>query len=389
MAGESKLSELNESLVRKLSSAKGDPEWLLSLRLDALKQFNLLPMPQQTYGLHVISPVNITISELKPFEDITKNKAFANKEVIVEDLSAAASNYENLLKPLLARGMQNKLEALHNAFWNNGVFVHAKGKGKVHIQMRQKQTEIVWTIVVAEEGSEVEILESLASFNDEKANRLEFIDVIARPGSKVRFVSLQKLSKSSQSTISRKASIWNGATVEWLDMSLGGGSSKQDVISLLNGEGASTSIIGAFFADGDQQLDMMAKAVHNSRNTTSNMKIKGALDGRSKAIVQGFTRIEAKAANSEGHQKENILLLSDQAKASPIPKLEIDNYDVKASHEASVGQLDAEKLFYMMSRGMEREEAERLVVEGFFDPLIRQIGIEQLELELRQAISAR
>ena len=102
-----------------------------------------------------------------------------------------------------------------------------------------------------------------------------------------------------------------------------------------------------------------------------------------------FTKIMKNAANSAGHQKANILLLSDSAKASPIPKLEIDNYDVKASHEASVGRLDSEKLFYMLSRGLEMKEAMKLVVEGFFEPLLRQIQSQDLAEELRQTITAK
>ena len=133
----------------------------------------------------------------------------------------------------------------------------------------------------------------------------------------------------------------------------------------------------------------MAKEVHNVKNTTSNIRIKGALQGRAKAIVQSFTKITKGAANSQGHQKANVLLLSDTARASPIPKLEIDNYDVKASHEASVGQLDAEKLFYMMSRGLDSMEAVTLVVEGFFEPLLRELPFAELADDLRQTIHSK
>ena len=388
-------SELNESTVRKLSEAKKEPAWLLQRRLAALKQFEELPLPQLSYGLHVSSALNINLKDLRPQECITTHQADELDGLIIEDLSTAATKYENVLRPLMGNNTsQNKFDALHSAFWNNGIFVYIKkgGKGSKKLLLRQKQTEIVHVVVAAEEGADInitELLSSEAAMEIPKSYRVEVVDVIAAEDSKVRFATLQKLGDNVQGMISRKAAIGRGANADWIDISIGGGSTKLEIVSSLNGEGATTKTLGAFFGDNTQQLDMMAKAVHNERNTTSNIRVKGALKGRSKAIVQSFTKIMKNASNSAGHQKANVLLLSDSARASPIPKLEIDNYDVKASHEASVGQLDAEKLFYLMSRGLDSNEAVKLVVEGFFEPLLREIQFEEIAEDLRQTISAR
>ena len=392
-------SELTEEIVRKLSMAKSEPGWMLQRRLDAFRQFEELELPQLSYGLHVNASLNINLSELLPLENKTEHVAADSDGAVIEDLSAAARKYEHILSPLLQKKVfRNKLEALHAAFWNNGLFVYLpKNSGRtdaaanIQLQLKQKQTDIVYVVVVAEEDTNISVTELLSSDNgsQNKEYRVEVVDVYAMAGAKVKFATLQKLGMNVQSLIARYSSVENAASVDWTDVSIGGGSTRQEIVSNLNAEGASSTISGAFFGDETQQLDIMAKAIHNARNTTSNMRIKGALKGKAKAIVQSFTKITKDAARSEGHQKANILLLSDSAKASPIPKLEIDNYDVKASHEASVGRLDSEKLFYMLSRGLEIKEAMKLVVEGFFEPLLKQIPFEGLAEELRQTIAAK
>ncbi|MBI2549717.1 Fe-S cluster assembly protein SufD [Candidatus Woesearchaeota archaeon] len=367
---------LSEEAVRKLSKAKNEPEWMLQRRLDALRQFEKLPMPQLMYGLHVSAPANINLAELRSEECATRHEHSESDGVIIEDLSAAATKYESIL----AKKMEgDKAE---------------KDTKKIWLQLRQKQTEIVHVVVIAEENANLNVTEALVPDENERSHdvkqyRLELDEVFAATGAKVKFATMQKLPQNTNSMISRKATAEKDSSVDWADISIGGGSTKQETASCLNGEGASSTIRMAFFGDEAQQLDIMAKAVHNSRNTKSNMRIKGALKGKAKAIVQSFTKIMKTAANSEGHQKANILLLSDTARASPIPKLEIDNYDVKASHEASVGQLDKEKLFYMMSRGLDGKDAVKLVVEGFFEPLLKEIPFEEMTEDMRKTIETK
>ncbi len=386
---------LTEDTVRTLSKAKKEPEWLLQQRLAAFKAFEELLMPQLSYGLHVNAPLNIALNELRPLENITSHNSSAVNDVVIEDLSVAAAKYGAVLRPLMtSNGFRNKLEALNAAFWNSGIFVYApKMKSKeiatsVALHMQQKQTEIAAIVVVAEENANIVVTESLTATaaTDGKAYRLEGVSIKAAQNSTVKFATLQKLGSNVDSAIVRKALAETAATVDWVDISIGGGSTRQETITALNGEGAASTITGAFFGDGSQQLDIMAKEIHNARNTKSNIRIKGALQGKAKAIVQSFTKIMKTAANSEGHQKANVLLLSDTARASPIPKLEIDNYDVKASHEASVGQLDSEKLFYLMSRGLDSNGAVKLVVEGFFEPLLKGLPIAELANGMRETI---
>ncbi|MBI2175989.1 SufD family Fe-S cluster assembly protein [Candidatus Woesearchaeota archaeon] len=386
---------LSEAAVRKISAAKKEPAWLLQQRLAAFEAFEELPMPQLSYGLHVNSPVNIALNELRPVENIINHKSCSEGNAIVEDLSVAAIKYEDVLRPLItSNDFRNKLEALHSAFWNSGIFVYApkmKSRGTaehVNLHLQQRQTEIVAIVVVAEQNANIVVTESLTTTAAVEGNayRIECINVKAAANATVKFATLQKLGSNANSTILRKALAEKDAAIDWVDISTGEGSMKQETITALNGEGANSTITGAFFGEGSQQLDILAKEVHNARNTKSNIRIKGALQGKAKAIVQSFTKIMKTAANSEGRQKANVLLLSDTARASPIPKLEIDNYDVKASHEAAVGQLDAEKLFYLMSRGLTSREAATLAVEGFFEPLLRELPVAELADEMRETV---
>lgn len=384
---------LSEAAVRKISAAKNEPEWLLKRRLAAFKAFEELPMPQLSYGLHINAPANIALNELRPLENVTTNKGSNVNSVVIEDLSVAAAKYEEVLRPMMAGSdFRHKLDALHSAFWNSGIFVYApKSEGaatQVTLQLPQRQTEIRAIVVVAEENANLLVTELIteAAATGGRTYCFEGTSIKAAPHSTVKFATLQKSGSNANSTIAQKALAEKDATVDWVNISAGGGSTRQETVTALNGEGANSTITGAFFGDGSQQLDIMAKELHNARNTKSSIRIKGALQGRARAIVQSFTKIMKTAANSEGHQKANVLLLSDTARASPIPKLEIDNYDVKASHEASVGQLDSEKLFYLMSRGLDSREATTLAVEGFFEPLLRGLPVAELADEMRETI---
>ncbi len=389
---------LTEAAVKKLSASKKEPEWMLKRRLEAFKAFHELPMPDSNYGLHVSGQPNISIEAVRPLETIIRHERKQADDVIIEDLSVATAKYETVLRPLLTgsgEGYRDKLEALLAAFWNSGIFVYApkrKQKGKpahVALDLEQAHTSFVAVVVVAEENANLIITESITGTGGEgPAYRIEGDGVVAGPNATVKFATLQKLGTNVNSIIMRRAGAAKDTIVDWADISLGGGLTRQETETALNGEGASSAILGAFFGEESQQLDLLTKAVHNARNTMSTMDVKGALKGRAKAIVQSFTKIAEKASNSDGRQKAHVLLLSENAKASPIPKLEIDNFDVKASHSASVGQLDKEKLFYMMSRGMDEKESIKLVVEGFFEPILKQMPHDIVE-ELRETIATR
>ena len=157
----------------------------------------------------------------------------------------------------------------------------------------------------------------------------------------------------------------------------------------MDGDGATTNNHGIFFGSRQQQFDLVAKSIHNAPHTVSDIFTKGVLTGSSKCLYRGLVRIESNAFGSNGYQKEDTLLLSEDAVADSIPNLEIENNDVRCTHGASIGRIDREKLFYMKSRGLNDEQATREYVKGFFEPLIQKIQIQNLRDNMHEMIAER
>ena len=150
-----------------------------------------------------------------------------------------------------------------------------------------------------------------------------------------------------------------------------------EATSILNGSGSQTNNYGIFFGAGEQKFDLHSKSIHVGVNTSSDMLTKGALDDSAKAIYRGVLKIHTTAFDSSGYQKEEVILLSEKAEADSIPELRINNNDIKkCTHGASIGQVDPEKLFYLMSRGLERKEAVKSLIEAFFASVCAKMGSE-------------
>jgi len=154
----------------------------------------------------------------------------------------------------------------------------------------------------------------------------------------------------------------------------------------LEGEGASSKIKILFFGDNHQNLDLRGESIHLAANTTSDLMVKGVLNGSSKANFEGLVRVEENAFNSSGYQKEDTLLLSPEAESNLVPNLEIKNNNVKCSHGATVGRINQEQLFYLSSRGIPDKTAKSMLVEGFFEPIIKEISSEEIQQQIRNLI---
>jgi Fe-S cluster assembly protein SufD len=237
-------------------------------------------------------------------------------------------------------------------------------------------------VIEAEEGSRATIIEDIQNAGN------EVVEITAKPNSEIRFATIQRL-PDCESTVQRKAVVHNNANVEWLEIATGGSITKSETTSELLGEGARSSIFTLFFGSGKQQFEFLNKCIHLGRNTESLMLSSGALKGTSKATQQGFAKICKGALNAAAHQKAKILLLDKGARALPMPKLEIDNNEVSATHEAAVGQIDEEKIFYMMSRGLSEKDARKTFVEGFFEQYASRIDVPELRKDIQAIVAER
>ncbi len=248
-----------------------------------------------------------------------------------------------------------------------GILVLAKANATASMKLPGSSK----VVVIAQKGSEIEIL-------DNPGRPSESISVFAGKNSHIKFFS------TGGKASTRNAEIESNASVDWADTIVG--NAKIRITSRLNGTGSRTSITSAFFGSCNE-LEIDAEAIHNSPNTASSITIRGALARDSKALIRPRIKINGNAAGSEGKQKADVLLLDKDCKATAIPKLEMGTSDIKAAHSVSIGQLDRKKLFYLMSRGLSEEEAVKIAVGGFFEPLLKEMGL--LGEETRQAIYAK
>ncbi|MBR9707100.1 MAG: SufD family Fe-S cluster assembly protein, partial [Candidatus Diapherotrites archaeon] len=175
----------------------------------------------------------------------------------------------------------------------------------------------------------------------------------------------------------------------WTELSLGGKQTLPKTTTLLQAEGAETKNYGVILGSKKQDFNINVQAIHENSHTTSNLITKTVLNDQAHANYKGLIKINSKAVNCNGHQKEDALLLSDNAKIHAVPILEIGNDDVTCSHGTTISQVDSDKLFYLMSRGLDEKTAKQSIVQGFFDPIIQTINNEDVKQQLEQAINEK
>ncbi len=235
-------------------------------------------------------------------------------------------------------------------------------------------------LVIAEERAEVTVIDECEGGDDElKLNAV--IEVFAAQASRVRHVSVQRLHKGVAYHVVQRVSVARDASLLTAMASLGGGVTKSDFGSFLDGPGASVELFGFLFGEGKQHFDHHTLHDHRSGKSYSNLDFKVVLKDRARSAYTGLIRIEPGCPDSEAYQENRNLLLNDGARAESIPELEILTDEVKCTHGATVGTLDAQHVFYLMSRGIDRAEAIRLIVGGFIEPTL-----SRLDADLRERL---
>jgi len=286
--------------------------------------------------------------------------------------------------------------ALENlARWQHGLLVHVpKGvelEQPLYVQVTSSGGSLYWRMVVkADEGARFTLIEDLSSSGpDVLAYTNAVVELFVEPNAKIEYVSLQNLSKETWHFGRHKALLQRDAELDWV---LGGFGSKKGKVWIENdlvGEGATSRVTGAYFADGDQHLDYDTFQEHAAPNTESDFAFKGALRERATAVWRGMIRVEEGAQKTNAYQENRNLLLSDEAHADSIPGLEIMANDVRCTHGATLGKVNRDELFYLMARGLSRAEAERLIVRGFFQDVLDRIELEPVREALGAALEAR
>jgi Fe-S cluster assembly protein SufD len=294
-------------------------------------------------------------------------------------------------------GSDEKFAAHNAAQWRNGLLVEVP-KGvvleqplSIRIVNSVEGGSLFWRLlVVAEAGSRFTIIEEYTSTSPELSGYLNgAVEIFVGDGARVEYVSVQNVSRETWHFGSHHARVERDAELDWVAGGFGSKKGKIRIQNDLAGQGATSRVTGAYFADGVQHLDYDTFQEHIAPNTTSDFAFKGALRDSSTAVWRGMIRVEQDAQKTNAYQENRNLLLSKQAHADSIPGLEILANDVRCTHGATLGQVDREQLFYLMARGLSRGEAERLIVRGFFQDVLDRIELEPVREALGAALEAR
>jgi Fe-S cluster assembly protein SufD len=294
-------------------------------------------------------------------------------------------------------GSEEKFAAHNAALWQHGLLVHVP-KGVVvdkplyvRIANAVEGGSLFWRLlIVAEPESRFTVIEEYASTTPDLSGYSNAaVEIVVDQGAKVEYVSLQNLSQRTFHFASQHGRVGRDAELDWVTGGFGSGKGKVRIQNDLAGPGATSRVTGAYFADNTQHLDFDTFQEHIAPNTTSDFAFKGALRDSATAVWRGMIRVEEGAQKTNAYQENRNLLLSKSAHADSIPGLEILANDVRCTHGATLGQVDREQLFYLMARGLSRQEAERMIVRGFFQDVLDRVELEPVRAALGAALEAR
>jgi Fe-S cluster assembly protein SufD len=294
-------------------------------------------------------------------------------------------------------GADEKFAAHNAAVWEHGLLVVVpRGVELEHplsvriVNSVENGALFFRLLVVAEPESRFTLVEEYASSSPELSGYTNAVsELFVEQHAKLEYVSIQSLSRQTWHFASHHARVERDAELDWIAGGFGSHKGKVWIQNDLTGPGATSRVTGAYFADGEQHLDYDTYQLHVAPNTTSDFAFKGALRDKATAVWRGMIRVEKDAQRTNAYQENRNLMLSPTTHAVPIPGLEILANDVRCTHGATVGQVDRDQLFYLMSRGLSRAEAERLIVRGFFTDVLDRIQLEPVREALAEALEAR
>jgi len=393
--------DISEQQVRAISEDKDEPEWLLETRLDALEALDDLDMPAviRTPGRTWTNLTDLDYETLVDPENQAEDKEWVEAEgADVLSIHEAIEADEDLVRDRFGSVVdpqRNYLTALSTALFTTGTVIHVpEGTAAEDVKIRttmNSRSLFNYTLVVAEESSEVTILERQSTGEEVDGHRFYsgIVEVDTEANASVQYGALQNLSEETYNFQVKRGHAADDATVDFIDGNLGSRLTKTSVETRLLGEGSESQIVGAFFGHDDQHFDLGSRVWHENEHTTADLVTRGVLDDEARSVYEGVQDVGREAWSTSSYQRENTLMLSDESEADASPKLIINNHDTEASHSATVGQVDEQDLFYMTSRGLDPETATNMLVEGFFVPVLEEVAVDELREDLEDLVAER
>jgi Fe-S cluster assembly protein SufB len=419
---------LTRATVEEISGFKEEPDWMLQYRLRAYEHFLKRPIPSWTDGLDKINFENIVYyrkpseREERSWDDVpdqikatfeklgipeAERKFLAgvgaqyDSEVVYhsvkEELSKlgvvfmgtdqALKEYPDLFRQYFGTVVpaeDNKFSALNAAVWSGGSFVYVPKGVEVPLPLQayfringENTGQFERTLIIVDEGAKVHYIEGCtAPIYATESLHVAVVEVVALPGSKVRYTTIQNWSNDVYNLVTKRAHAYANSTVEWIDANTGSRKTVKFPAIYLRGEGATADIISVAVAGKGQHQDTGAKAVHLAPNTRSRIVSKSVSKDGGRATYRGQLKVSPGATNVVASVRCDALMLDDISRSDTYPYIDIQEDDTTMTHEATVGKVSAEQVFYLMSRGLTENEATNLIVQGFLEVFTKELPME-------------
>jgi len=419
---------LDAEVVRQISKMKEEPQWMLDYRLKALAHYQKRPTP--TWGpdlepldfddiYYYVKPMEKQEKDWDSVPDDIKNtfNKLGIPEAEQKFLSGVGAQYESemvyhsILENLEEQGVlflsiedglrkhpdifkeyfgtvipieDNKFAALNSAVWSGGSFVYIPAGVKVDLPLQAyfrlnvaNIGQFERTLIIAEEGAQVHYVEGCtAPTYTTDALHSGVIEIVVKKDARVRYSTIQNWSTNVYNLVTQRAKVYGNGTMEWVDANLGSKVTMKYPSCYLMEPGAHGEILSMAFANDGQTQDAGGKLLHFAPNTTSKITSKSISKGSGQASYRGLVKVQKGARNVKNSVVCDALLLNENSRTDTFPYIEVEEDNVSIGHEASVSKVGEEQLFYLMSRGLNEEEAISMIVSGFIEPLVKELPME-------------
>jgi len=433
---------LSEDVVRQISAIKNEPEWMLNFRLKALKVFLSKRMPTWGGDLSKIIFDNITYylsssdRKSRTWEEVPEDikrtfdklgipeaeKKFLGgvgaqyesetiyhklredleaQGVIFTDTDTALKEHENILKRFFSTVVpieDNKFAALNSAVWSGGSFIYVPEGVKVDIPLQayfrinaQNMGQFERTLIIADKGASVNYIEGCtAPVYSTDSLHSAVVELVALEGARIRYTTIQNWSNNVYNLVTKRGHAHRNAVIEWIDANIGSKLTMKYPSVYMLEPGARADILSVAFAGSNQHQDAGGKAVHLASNTKSTIVSKSISKGTGRTSYRGLVHVAKGAKGCQSSVKCDALLLDETSRSDTYPYMEINEEDVTMAHEATVGKVGEDQIFYLMSRGLSESEAMAMIVLGFMEQFTKELPMEyavelnrliQLEME--------
>ena len=437
---------LTPEIIKKISERKSEPEWMKEFRLKALEVYNSKPMTDWGPDLSDLD-VNDIVHYLEPdsapmnenWDDVPSyirdtfdrlgipeaekqslagvgaqydsevvyhsiHKELKEQGVIYTDIETAMVEYEDMLKEYfmtLITVNDHKFAALHGAVWSGGSFIYVPKGVKVNMPLQSyfrlnapEAGQFEHTLIIVDEGADLHYIEGCSAPKYQKnALHAGAVELFVRKGARLRYSTIENWSRNMYNLNTKRAIVEDDGVVEWISGSFGSRVSMLYPMSILKGDRSRCEFTGVTFAAAGQYLDTGCKIIHQGKQTSSTVHSKSISKNGGTAFYRGLLKVLPEATGARSTVECESLMLDNESTSDTIPIIDINNDSVDIGHEAKIGRISDEAIFYLMSRGISEDEAKAMIVRGFVEPISKELPLEYavelnklIELELEGTI---